>query len=82
MASYSIEVPHFYELVYSEGGRRLTLEIDLRDEVPCIYGRAIEKWAAPHDGETLSDEKRDQIIQRIYEYLTQVKKCPKVEIER
>ncbi len=82
MAAFTIDAPHFYEIRYSEGDRSMAVELDLRDKVPCIYKKAIRKWDSPYHGDTVTDAKKEEIIQRVYEYLTVVKKYTEVEVDR
>jgi hypothetical protein len=82
MRAYTIEALHFYEIRYSEEDRSMSVELDLRDKVPYIYMKAIRGWDSPHHGDTVTDAKKEEIIERIYEYLTVVKKYAEVEVNR
>lgn len=58
------------EYRYIEGDHALTLQIDMLSGSPrrVIYSRSIKGWLPPHDSEAISDEKRNQIIQKVCKY--------------
>lgn len=70
---YKITIPHFYSLTYSEGDHTMMLEIDFRDKVPCLYFDLIKNWNPPHEKEEVSLQKREEIFNNIYKYLTEVR---------
>jgi len=80
--AYSIEIPHFYSMVYREGNRTLTVEIDLRDTVPCLYLRQLNSWDPPGYGEAIVEADRDTIAERICDYLVNERGFRNVEVDR
>ena len=58
------------EYKYIEGDHALTLQIEMLSGTPrrAIYSRTIKKWQPPHDHETITDEKRKQILEKICKY--------------
>lgn len=82
MSTYKIEVPHFYEIRYIEGDHSMTIEVDLRESVPCLYKSAIRAWDTPFSDEPISDGRTEEILQRVHEHLTRVRKFSRVEIDR
>ncbi|HEX7453054.1 MAG TPA: hypothetical protein VF294_12245, partial [Polyangiaceae bacterium] len=82
MSDYSIDVPHFYSLRYSDSARSMSLELDMRDSTPCIYVRAISAWDPPHEAEAVTETKRGEIVQRVYDFSRDVKGYDAVEIDR
>jgi hypothetical protein len=81
VGDFRVEIPHFYEIVYSEGGRSMSIEIDLRDPVPCLYRSALRGWLPPYDKEPISQDRKDEILERVHSFLL-ANKFPKVEIDR
>ncbi len=79
--NYTIEIPHFYSLVYHENGKSLTLEIDFRDQVPCIYASQIRSWDAPFQDIAISRDERDKILDTILSYLVDERGFEDVEID-
>lgn len=82
MPQYVIGAPHFYELEYREGDHVMSVEIDLRDPIPCIYKKTLVAWNPPHQDESVPEDKKEEILERLHEWLTRVKKFPRVDIER
>jgi hypothetical protein len=80
--AYRVDIPHHYEVLYSEDGRVLRIETDLRDYTPVIYRRTIKSWDPPHDSVVISEEKKDEILRRVYDFMVRVRGFPRFEIDR
>lgn len=70
MKSYSISIPHFYCLEYTENNRRLKLDIDFRDPIIYLDIGLIKNWESPYDSEEITGDEKKKIIERIYKELT------------
>lgn len=70
---YFVEIPSTFYLHYSEGRKRLRIEMDFRDEFPVLSHRAVVSWDLPHSGDPISDEKRKEILEHIIYYLKDVR---------
>lgn len=69
MQQIKITIPHFYCLEYSEGEKKLLVDIDFR-ETKIIIGRSLIKhWEKPYDSEKLTEEKREEIYINIKKYI-------------
>jgi hypothetical protein len=78
---FTVSIPHFYSLEYTEGDHVMTIEMDFREETPGLYFEAIKKWNPPHEGEAISDERREEILKNIAFFLTHIRKF-RFQIER
>lgn len=67
--NYKIEVPHFYCLEYYEDMRKMTIEIDFREEKIFLSANMIEKWEKPYDKEIIGKADKKRIINNIYDCL-------------
>ncbi len=47
----------------------MSIELDMRDSTPCIYVRAISAWDRPHEAEAVTETKRGETVQRVYDFL-------------
>ena len=58
------------EYKYIEGERALKVQIEMLSGTPkrLIYSRTIKSWLPPHEHETISEEKRTEIIGKICKY--------------
>ena len=58
------------EYKYIEGERALTVQIEMLSGTPkrLIYSRTIKCWLPPHEHETISEQKRKEIIEKICKY--------------
>jgi hypothetical protein len=58
------------EYKYIEGGRALTVQIEMLSGTPrrVIYSRTIKKWMPPYDNETITEDKRKEIVAKICKY--------------
>ena len=56
-----------FQLRYLEGDRSMLVEQDLQDDphLVAIERASMRAWEPPHDGESVSEEKRDQIIENM-----------------
>ena len=81
MEKYKIVIPHFYCLVYSEGARKITLEIDFREPEIVLSENMICNWDEPYDDEIISEEDKIRILNNIYSYLLSNNSKERVKIE-
>ncbi len=77
---FLVSIPHYYCLEYTEGDHVMEVEIDFRNPVPCLDGKAIKAWRPPYDKENIGSNKKKSIMRNIIEYLQVVKGFPAVEI--
>jgi hypothetical protein len=58
------------EYKYFEGDRALTVQIEMLSGTPkrLIYTSTIKKWMPPYDNETITEEKRKEIVAKICKY--------------
>lgn len=68
--AYKISIPHYYSLEYTENTHTMTVDIDFRDKEPHLYYELIHRWNSPYEKESISDQKREEIFNNIYMYLT------------
>ena len=78
---YKVDIPHYYCIEYSEGDHLMKIEIDVRDPIPYLDIAEVKAWALPYEKELLTKEKRQQILDNVYDYLTRIRGF-KVEINR
>jgi hypothetical protein len=82
LCTHSIDVPHFYQLRYREGDHVMLIETDLREQIPWLSKKQLCAWEPPHEVEPISDEKREEILARAEQFLTEVKGYSRVDIVR
>lgn len=66
---FEIHIPHFYCLEYTEGSRKMKVDIDFRDTILYLCSDLIDHWESPHEKERITVEDRLRIARNIYEYL-------------
>ena len=78
---YDVKIIHFYMVEYKKNGKKMNIEIDLREEIIQIGIVCICKWEPPFDNEELDIEERYNIARDIKLYLENKKgmKCEIVE---
>ena len=64
-----ISIPRFYCMEYSEGNKKMTIDMDFRDPKLYLSKSLITHWDAPYESEDLPEEKRDEIYRYIKEHL-------------
>ena len=66
---YKIEVPHFYCLEYYEVEKKMIIEMDFRESYFILKKNIITHWEPPYQNEIISDEKKREILNNVYEFL-------------
>lgn len=79
--NYEINIPHFYCLDYYEGRKKMTLDIDFRDSIIYLNKELIDKWDSPYDVEVINTDKKLEIINNIYLYLSETRGFTNVKLE-
>lgn len=67
--SYKFNAPHFYYLDYTENGRHMFIDLDLRDPVLCISKNLITHWQPPYDTIVIDEKTKAIIYERLKEHL-------------
>lgn len=67
--TYKINVPHFYCLEYSEGDKKLIVEMDFRESHFELNKEIITKWEPPYQNEIITDDDKREILENIYDFL-------------
>ena len=63
---YSVEVLGRTGLLYTEGNKSLWIDSEILDQKAiAVVKDSITTWKSPHEGETIDDNKRDQIMENI-----------------
>jgi len=60
--TYRIEIPHFWCLVYYEGDKKMTVDIDFREETKYLNTKLISCWDEPFEKEVITSEEKKRII--------------------
>lgn len=71
---FSVLVPNIHQVIYAEGNHSASIEIEGGMSKPgevdwIIYKDTLQNWESPHDNQTVSADKRDEIFERISESL-------------
>lgn len=72
---YQVNIKHFYMIEYSEDGKVMDVEVDLREPIVQIGIICIDHWAPPNEEIVLSQQEKYNIAKNIKEYLEIQKKC-------
>ena len=62
---YRITIPHFWCLEYYEGDKKMTVDIDFRDEKYYLSTRLISCWDAPFENEIITNKEKKRILKNI-----------------
>lgn len=66
---WKFNAPHFYCLDYTENGRHMIIDLDLRDPVLCISKNLITHWEPPYDAIVIDEKTKEIIYERLKEHL-------------
>lgn len=71
MENYKITIPHFYCIKYEDfiEHKTMLLEVDLWDKYKIISPNCVKHWEPPYQDEIICDEKKDVIINNVFDYL-------------
>lgn len=78
---YSIAIPHFYCLEYSEENRKLTVDVDFREKTIYLSTSKISKWEDPFQAISIAEEEKVRIIKNIKKYLIEERGFSEVIME-
>lgn len=66
---YEIAVPHFYCLEYYEGGKKMIVEMDFREDYFFLGPQLITHWEEPYEDIIIEMEEKKRILLNIREFL-------------
>ena len=69
---YKVDILHHYSIEYLEDDHLMKIEIDMRDPVPYLDIAEVKAWDPPYEKEQVSPEKKQQIFDNVYDYLTRI----------
>lgn len=59
--AYRIAIPHFWCLEYYEGNKKMTVDIDFRDEKYYLNTKLISSWEAPFENEIITNDEKGEL---------------------
>lgn len=77
MGDYSFSYRNTGSIAYLEGNKRAHINFDWRSPIWFAGPRNIRKWEAPHEDEVITDEKKTEILNRLYADLIELGHDPK-----
>jgi hypothetical protein len=79
--SYTIAIPHFYCLEYSEENQKMIIDVDFREKPLYISPSMIRKWEDPYQEISIDEDDKLRIINNIKQYLLEERGFSEVIIE-
>ena len=79
--TYTITIPHFYCLEYSEQDKIMNVDIDFRDSIIYLNTCIISNWNPPHDSIILNENEKVDILNNIYNYLVNIRGFKNVNLK-
>ena len=72
--TFVVSIPGIHEVLYQEGGRTLSIEIEggmdkHNRRIWFVYISAANKWLSPHDNDPLSEKDKRRIAHNVLESL-------------
>ena len=80
-SNYSVSIPHFYCLEYSEEDRKMKIEIDFREKPIYLSTAMIISWENPNQEIVIDEDEKIRILNNIKRYLSEERGFSEVIIE-